>query len=100
MKALPSARAETLRQAGAIFGIKCDQDWRYPRFQFKDGMPRPEVAVLLRTLAEDPAGWDRAYFFCTPNAYLGDRRPMDVLDRSLHDLTRVAHRHANPAEVF
>jgi hypothetical protein len=59
--------------------------------------------VLQKILAElpnDPTGWERAYFFATPNGYLGQKRPMDLLDEDSDKIVRIAWRHSNPAEVF
>jgi hypothetical protein len=74
----------------------------YPQFQFKHGEPRPIVAQILEALGEDVTGWDRAFFFATPNSYLDDARPMDRLnDKSMEELlVQVAARHAHPADIF
>jgi hypothetical protein len=60
------------------------------------------VARILHALGDEATGWDRAFFFATPNSYLDDARPMDRLnDKSTEELlVQLARRHANPADIF
>lgn len=97
-----SALATRWASEGKIFAVKWDGKLRYPTFQFRHGEPRAVVARILKALGEDADGWDRAFFFTTPNAYLKGARPVDKLDeRQLENtLVQLAERHAHPADAF
>jgi hypothetical protein len=97
-----SAAATRWTKDGKIFSVLHGGKQHYPRFQFKHGEPRPIVAQLLAALGEDATGWDRAFFFATPNSYLDDATPMDRLnDKSMEELlVQVAARHVHPADIF
>ena len=97
-----SATASRWTSDGKIFAVRYGGKLRYPVFQFKNGVPRPIIARVLRALGEDPTGWDYAFFFTTPNGYIDNDTPMDrINDKEMEDtLVRLAERHAHPAEVF
>ena len=97
-----SAAATRWTKDGKIFSVLYGGKQHYPRFQFKHGEPRPIVAQILAVLGEGATGWDRAFFFATPNSYLNDAMPIDRLhDKNTEELlVRVAARHAHPADVF
>jgi hypothetical protein len=97
-----SAAANRWATDGKIFSVSHGGKQCYPRFQFKHGQPRPIVARILHALGPEKSGWDRAFFFATPNSYLGDAKPIDRLDdKSMEDLlVQLANRHAHPADVF
>jgi hypothetical protein len=97
-----SATAYRWVNDGKIFSVKYGGQLLYPAFQFRHGSPLPIVERILKVLAEDPTGWDRAMFFATPNAYLGNAKPMDrINDKELHEkLVAIADRHSHPADVF
>lgn len=95
-----SATAYRWKSEGKIFSVRFGGKQLYPVFQFQHGEPRPVIEKILGVLPEDRTGWDRAYFFATPNGYLGQQRPMDVLDGDPDHLVRVAERHSNPADIF
>lgn len=64
-----------------------------PLFQFDmPGMAlRPEVTEVIRELAAAMDDWEICLWFARPNAWLGNRAPVDVLDadpRALHDAAR------------
>jgi hypothetical protein len=97
-----SAAAWRLVKDGKIFAVICGGKLRYPKFQFKQGVPRAIVARILRALGSASTDWDRAFFFAEPNVYLDDARPMDRLDDQKMEerLVQLANRHAHPADVF
>jgi len=97
-----SAAANRWTKDGKIFSVLYGGKQYYPQFQFRHGEPRPAVARILRALGDEATGWDRAFFFATPNSYLDDARPMDRLnDKSTEELlVQLARRHANPADIF
>lgn len=97
-----SAAATRWTDAGKIFSVRQGGQLLYPAFQFRHGQPLPAIARILHALGNDPTGWDYAFFFATPNAYLGGAKPMDrVHDRKKEEeLVRLAERHSHPADVF
>ena len=97
-----SAAATRWTKDGKIFSVLYGGKQHYPQFQFRHGEPRPIIAQILKALGEDATGWDRAFFFATPNNYLNDATPMDRLnDKNMEELlVQVAARHAHPADVF
>jgi hypothetical protein len=66
-----SATASRWKDQGKIFAVKFKGRQLYPAFQFEHGEPRPVLQKILAELPNDPTGWERAYFFATPNGYLG-----------------------------
>jgi hypothetical protein len=97
-----SATATRWTDDDKIFCVRHAGQLLYPAFQFRHGRPLAVIARILHALGKDPTGWDIAFFFATPNAYLGDKRPMDRLHDSNmeEELVRLADRHAHPADVF
>ena len=95
-----SATASRWKEQGKIFAVKFKGKQLYPAFQFEHGQPRPVMQKILEQLPDDPTGWERAYFFATPNGYLRQKRPLDLLDEDSDKIVRIARRHSNPAEVF
>jgi hypothetical protein len=95
-----SATASRWKDQGKIFAVKFKGRQLYPAFQFEHGEPKPKLQKILAELPNDPTGWERAFFFSTPNGYLGQERPMDHLDEDSDKIVRIARRHSNPAEVF
>jgi len=97
-----SAPATRLTDEGKIFSVRQGGQLLYPAFQFRHGQPLPVIARILQTLGKDPTGWDHAFFFATPNAYLDDAKPMEkVRDKKMEEeLVRLAELHSHPADVF
>jgi hypothetical protein len=97
-----SAAASRWAKEGKIFCVPYGGKQHQPEIQFKHGQPRPIVARILSELGAEATGWDRAFFFATPNTYLDDVTPMDRLDGedSVELLVQLATRDAHPANVF
>jgi hypothetical protein len=95
-----SATASRWKEQGRIFAVKFKGRQLYPAFQFEHGEPKPVMQKILAELPSDTTGWERAYFFATPNGYLGQNRPLDLLDKDSDKIVNLARRHSNPAEVF
>ena len=78
----PSQFAADMRKANRIFAVRFGRDWRYPRFQFNQGVkplaPFPEMRDVLAALAPDKRGWDRLQWFLDPNPTLNGRTPLEV----------------------
>jgi hypothetical protein len=61
-----------------------DRFW-FPRFQFDsaDMSIRPGPAKVIAELASTFDGWSLAAWFAEPNLWIGDARPVDLIDASL-----------------
>ena len=70
---------------GAVFSFEWQQVFWVPMFQFAgpDLAPKPAVRQVLGELAEVFDGWSLATWFCLPNCWLKDERPIDLLDTRL-----------------
>jgi hypothetical protein len=77
-----AALAAAWTSRGRIIGVDWGGRTVYPAFQFaSDGQPRPVIGRVLAHLRR--AGltdWQAMLWFASPNAWLDDRRPVDVLD--------------------
>lgn len=78
-----SAYAGKLRDAAKIFGVAWQGRVVYPAFQFgPDGRPKPAVPSVLAALPRDRmSDWAVAIWWVANNAWLGDCRPVDILDQ-------------------
>lgn len=80
-----SHRAEDLRKARSVFGVRVGWAWRYPKFQF-DARRRvhPEMHEVLLKLPDD-LGWRRLEWFLMPHEALNGDSLLSVWrrDRSL-----------------
>ncbi len=76
-----SALASRWHSEGRILAVPWHGRTLYPGFQFCDGRPSTTVAAAAATLRERGLeGWSLALWFTTPNGWLWDRRPVDLLD--------------------
>lgn len=65
----------------AVPAVPADGTTRFPGFQFDErGVPLPVIADVLTAGAGRLTEWELALWFTAPCAWLGDRRPVDVLD--------------------
>ena len=85
-RANPSALASRWRKEGRIFGVthrdETEREKTYfPGFQFDDRLqPLEVVGRVLAIFATHPlTEWEVALWFTTPNGWLDDRRPVDLL---------------------
>ena len=83
-----------------IFSIRYENKTLYPGFQFKDGNPVPAIARILEFFPDYLTGWDKVFFFASPNSYLDGRKPVDLLMKYPEKVVSVAHAFAHPADVF
>jgi hypothetical protein len=69
-------------EAGKVFAVTSTAGLdAYAGFCFgEDGRPVPGIGAVIKAFAGRVSGWDLAGWFLTPNAALGDRRPVDCLD--------------------
>lgn len=79
-KARDAARnTDSLRQGGTIFGVRIEDQWLYPSFQFNGGgQVHQGIAEVLAVLPEDLEGWTLLDWFVTPQLVLG-RAPAQLL---------------------
>lgn len=73
---------------GQLLGVAWQERTLLPRFQFVEGgiSLRPELAPILRELAESLHGWEIALWFAHPCLWLDEALPADEL---LKDADRV-----------
>jgi hypothetical protein len=74
-----SATANRWKRQEAIFGVRRLGRDRYPAFQFQDGRPRKAIGKVLKALPRDMSPWQIAFWFSSPNGWLGGAKPMDRL---------------------
>jgi hypothetical protein len=77
-----SALASSWRAAGRVLAIEWNGSTVFPAFQFDaDVQPRPTVATVLTHLRDAGlSDWQQALWFNAGTGWLGDRRPVDLLD--------------------
>jgi hypothetical protein len=55
---------------------------------------------VIRAFPDHATGWDLAYFFKSPNSFIGGRKPLDLLTEDPKRLEPLARSFANPADAF
>lgn len=83
-----------------IFSISFGGKTLFPRFQFKDGKPIPAVSKVIKAFPDHASGWDLAYFFTSPNSYIGGRKPLELLREDPKRLESLARSFANSSDAF
>ena len=64
-----------------MFVVPAAEGPRLPGFQFDErGVPVPVIVGVLAAVADRPSAWGLALWFTGSNGWLGERRPVDVLD--------------------
>ena len=74
-----SATANRWKSEQRIFAVRARGREVYPAFQFKDGRPRPAVRSAIKALGAR-SGWQTAFWFITPNGWLGGPAPLEQLE--------------------
>lgn len=95
-----SAQASRWKSEGRIFSVSGGGADRYPAFQFSSatGEPLPVVRELMHLFG----GWNEwqiALWFFAVNAWLGDRRPLDVIEREPDAVLEAARRATESLDV-
>jgi hypothetical protein len=85
---------------GKIFRVQYKRKAVYPKFQFLDGSPSPVIGKVIGEFPKHATGWDYAYFFTTPNTYIGGRKPVGLIKSDPDQLVSLARSFANPADAF
>ena len=95
-----SAIASRWQREKRIFAVFFEGKNWFPRFQFRNGRPIPAVSDVIRAFPERSSGWDLAFFFATPNSFLGGQRPMELLKKDPQRLESLARTFVNPTNAF
>ena len=89
---VPVAMVEQLRQAGRLLAIPDERGYRYPNWQFEGRGVLAGLPTVLAAL-QGADSWQQAAFVLTPQAALGDQRPLDQLRAgAVSAVVRVAQR--------
>ena len=92
-----SALAARWRSDKKIFAVEHRGKLLYPTFQFDvQGHPKGIVAKVLAALGDAVGGWQTAIWFVTPNNWLDEKKPVDLLDREPARVLDVAADIAEP----
>jgi hypothetical protein len=95
-----AALASRWAQEKKIFAVKYEGQLWYPRFQFQDGEPLATIAQVIQAYPSHATGWDYAYFFATPNANIGGRKPLELLKPDPKRVLSLARAAADPADAY
>jgi hypothetical protein len=95
-----AALASRWAQEKKIFAVKFEGQLWYPRFQFQDGEPLPTINQVIQAYPDHANGWDFAYFFATPNANIGGRKPLELLKTDPERVLSLARAAASPADAY
>ena len=77
-----SALAARWRSGKKIFAVQHRGRFLYPAFQFDaQGCPRQVISNVLAALGTEVGGWQTALWFVTPNGWLDEEKPVDMLER-------------------
>ena len=95
-----SAKASRWKSEGRIFSVTSGNADRYPAFQFsvESGEPLPIMRAILEVFRE-MNDWQIALWFAAANAWLGDRRPLDVIHREADAVLDAARHAVEPFDV-
>lgn len=81
-----------LISAGELFGFEWQRDFWIPMFQFdlRDLSVKPGAQHVQAELVEELGGWMVAAWFVRGSAWLGNRRPVDLLDSQFAEVLGAA----------
>ncbi|MGA3346421.1 MAG: hypothetical protein ABSC76_16295 [Terracidiphilus sp.] len=95
-----SAIASRWLREGKIFSISYKGQRKFPSFQFQNGSPAPAIAKVIEMFPVHARDWNLAFFFSTPNPYIGGHKPHELIRSNPDRLISLAQRFAHPADVF
>lgn len=75
------SRTSKWKKQGLIFSIPYKGRNYYPGYALdpqRQYRPRTELKLILETLGAQVTGWELAFWFDSPNSYLGGKRPKDM----------------------
>lgn len=76
----PSMTAARWKSAGKVFSVKHAGTEYFPMFQFSDGQPVETVSEVIKKLNSKKSSWQLAFWFTSPNGWLGGKVPATVLE--------------------
>jgi hypothetical protein len=68
------------KQQKRVFSVPWKAGDLFPAFQFRDGLPHPTVAKVLRVLPDRMSPWQIAFWFRSGNSWLRGATPAERLD--------------------
>jgi hypothetical protein len=74
-----SATAHRWKAERKIFAVRAGGREVYPEFQFREGRPLPALQPVLTALS-GRSGWQIAFWFISPNGWLGGPAPIERLE--------------------
>jgi len=95
-----SAISSRWLREGKIFSVSYKGQRWFPNFQFQNGSPVPVMAKVIEMFPVHMRDWNLAFFFSTPNPYIGGRKPLELIRSNPDRLISLAQRFAHPADVF
>jgi hypothetical protein len=95
-----SAIASRWLAEGRIISVRFKGKTWFPIFQFHNGSPIPAVSQVIKASPKHTTGWDFAFFFSTPNSFIGGRKPLELLKGEPEALESLAQSFAGPADAF
>jgi hypothetical protein len=91
-----AATANRWSTAHRVFTVDVEGAQRFPGFQFdENGKPLPVIADVLAAVGDRLTGWELALWFTSSNDWLGELRPVDVLDSDPERVVEAAARLAD-----
>jgi len=93
--------ASKWRRKGEIFAVNYGGKPGYFAFQFDPvtARPKPIIARIIEAFPPNTDGWRLALWLISANAQLGDRRPVDLLDKGPLPVIQAA-KAENQVELF
>lgn len=76
----PSMTAARWKASHKVFSVKHAGTEYFPVFQFSDGQPIAVVGDVIKKLEGRKSPWQLAFWFTSPNGWLGGRVPANSLD--------------------
>ncbi|VVP83060.1 hypothetical protein PS910_02145 [Pseudomonas fluorescens] len=81
----PSSQPNKWKLAGKIFALRHEAVDYFPMYGLDPShgyRPFAGLEPVISTLASKKDGWGMAFWFASPNSYLGGKRPKDILQLS------------------
>lgn len=91
----PSAHTSKWKKQGLIFSIEHKNKEYYPSYALDpdhDYRPYPELKRVLEVFQNMLSGWNLAFWFDSPNSYLGGKRPKSLLVKATDQVCYAAER--------
>ena len=83
-----------------IFCISNEGQEFFPNFQFRDSVPIPVISEVIGIFPTSTTSWDMAFFFASPNGYIGGAEPFRLAESDPQQLKSLAERFVHASDVF